>query len=119
MIKGKKRVKGIWGAIILAVTLAGCATVQPTWTVQVGEFTVRLYADRQRLEADIEKISIFIPALQGLGLGFSGFYDRRTKTIYAIDDPLIILHELKHALDPGWSHAAICGPDRCLERGGQ
>ena len=120
MTKGK-RMKWVWGAVALAAMLGGCATVQPTppipavRTVRLGEFTVRLYTDRQRLEADIERVFIFVPALRGAGVTTSGFYDRRTKTVYATDDPLIVLHELKHALEPGWNHAPVCGPDRCLD----
>lgn len=102
-------------AAILLAWLSGCTAIKPVRTIRVGEFTVRLYADRQRFSADIDKISMLIPALRGIGLEAKGFYHRGTKTIYTTDDPLVILHELKHALEPAWRHDPVCGADRCLD----
>ena len=48
-----------------------------------------------------------------------GYFDRQKKRIYSIDDPRVLLHELKHYLEPDWRHdigcAQLTAPD---ERGG-
>jgi hypothetical protein len=33
-----------------------------------------------------------------------GYYDKETKRIFSIDDTRVLLHELKHYLEPQWRH---------------
>ena len=61
----------------------------------IGELTIRVYPTLLKLRADLPT---------GANPKCGGDYDKRTKTIYAVDLTRVLLHEIKHYLEPSWKH---------------
>jgi hypothetical protein len=73
---------------------------------RVGELEVRLYQDIERMSRDLPPS---LAAASGLSIGSKkiqvlGYYDESNKRIYSINDARILLHEIKHYLEPHWRH---------------
>ncbi len=107
----------------LCLLLSSCAATTPSGPeiYRIGELEVRLYKNRDTLAQDLPPI---LSTLAALSVGDKqikvlGYFDRQKKRIYSIDDPRVLLHELKHYLEPDWRHdigcAQLTAPD---ERGG-
>jgi len=88
---------------------------------RIGELEVRLYKNRETLA---QELPLILSTVEALSVGDKqikvlGYFDRQKKRIYSIDDPRVLLHELKHYLEPDWRHdigcAQLTAPD---ERGG-
>jgi uncharacterized lipoprotein YmbA len=89
----------LFAAMILAALLQGCATANPARVYQIGNLSVRLYDNQEALESDLARL-VAVPSF----LKLHGYYDRNANTIYSMNDATILLHELKHRIEPGWNH---------------
>ena len=74
--------------------------------LRVGELEVRLYQDRERMSRDLPPSLALAGALRigGKQLQILGYYDERNKRIFSVNDTRVLLHELKHYLEPHWRH---------------
>ena len=64
----------------------------------IGELTIRVYPSLLKLRADLPT---------GANPKCGGYYDKRTKTIYTVDLTRVLLHEIKHYLEPSWKHKQL------------
>ena len=103
---------------MLALVIGGCAATAPVEVYKISGITFRLYERREDLLKDVApKLPPMQQAILGLkGQVLGGHQDPKTRTIYTIKNIYSLLHELKHELEPGWTHELTCGPDLCLER---
>jgi hypothetical protein len=73
---------------------------------RVGELEVRLYQDRERMSRDLPP-SLALAGAMRIGtkqLQVLGYYDAPNKRIFSINDARVLLHEIKHYLEPHWRH---------------
>jgi hypothetical protein len=73
---------------------------------RVGELEVRLYQDQERMSRDLPP-SIALAGALKIGakqLQILGYYDEKNKRIFSINDARVLLHEIKHYLEPHWRH---------------
>ena len=98
---------------ILCLLLSSCATIgvssKPA-VYRIGEVEVRLYKDRESLAQQLPPV---LSAVQALSVGGQqvkvlGYFDRQNKRIYSLDDTRVLLHELKHYMEPEWKHHVGC-----------
>jgi hypothetical protein len=73
---------------------------------QVGELEVRLYQDREKMSRDLP---LYLGVAQTLRIGTKrlqilGYYDKQNKRIFSVNDARVLLHEIKHYLEPHWRH---------------
>jgi hypothetical protein len=73
---------------------------------RVGELEVRLYQDSERMSRDLPASLATVSALRigSKQLQVLGYYDEANKRIYSINDARVLLHEIKHYLEPHWRH---------------
>ena len=100
-------------AALSAMIFSSCATsaaVSPSRRgpeiFQVGEVEVRLYQDRDELVKNLPPFFALLDATRvgNMQVQVSGYFDRQTKRIYAINDARTVIHEFKHYLEPDWRH---------------
>ena len=74
--------------------------------IRVGDLEVRLYQDRDRMSRELPSSLAWTEALRigNRQLKILGYYDKENKRIFSIDDTRVLLHELKHYLEPHWRH---------------
>ena len=77
---------------------------------KIGELEIRIYKDRAKLVADLPPL---LKAVNGMGNKVVGFYDRQRRILYSVEDLRVLLHELKHALEPDWKHSVDCAALPC------
>ena len=98
---------------LFSLFLGSCAAVtrDNPETYRVGDLEVRLYQDREKMVRDLPTALSLIDAtrLGDTQLRILGYYDRQKRRIYSIDDARILLHELKHYLEPDWRHGIGVG----------
>jgi len=73
---------------------------------RVGELEVRLYQDREKMTRDLPP-SLALPGAMRIGgkqLQILGYYDEQNKRIFSVNDARVLLHEIKHYLEPHWRH---------------
>jgi hypothetical protein len=97
---------------VLCLLLSACAaTVSSKPEIyRIGDLEVRLYKDRESLAQQLPPI---LNAVQAMSVGgrqvqVMGYFDRQNKRIYSLDDTRVLLHELKHFLEPDWKHHVGC-----------
>ena len=96
----------------LCLLLNSCAAAMSSGPeiYRIGELEVRLYKSRESLAQALPPI---LSAVEAMSVGDKqirvlGYFDRQQKRIYSIDDPRVLLHELKHYLEPDWRHEIGC-----------
>jgi hypothetical protein len=96
----------------LCLLLSACAAAIPTQpeVYRLGDLEVRLYKNQESLAQHLPPV---LSAVQALSVGGQqvkvlGYFDRQNKRIYSLDDTRVLLHELKHYLDPDWKHYIGC-----------
>jgi len=94
---------------LLLISCAAAVSSKPE-IYRIGELEVRLFKDRESLAQQLPPL---LSAVQALSVGGSqvkvmGYFDRQNKRIYSLDDTRVLLHELKHYLEPGWKHHVGC-----------
>ena len=108
-------------ALCLLLGSCAAATSSGPEIYRIGELEVRLYKNRDTLAQELPPV---LSTMEALSVGDKqikvlGYFDKQKKRIYSIDDPRVLLHELKHYLEPDWRHDIGCAqlttPD---ERGG-
>ena len=74
--------------------------------IRVGDLEVRLYQDRDRMSRELPSSLAWTEALRigSRQVKILGYYDKENKRIFSIDDTRVLLHELKHYLEPHWRH---------------
>lgn len=74
--------------------------------IRVGDLEVRLYQDRDRMSRELPSSLAWTEALKigSRQVKVLGYYDKENKRIFSIDDTRVLLHELKHYLEPHWRH---------------
>ena len=97
---------------VLCLLLSSCAAATSSGPeiYRIGELEVRLYKNRETLAQDLPPVLSTLEALRvgGNQVQVLGYFDRQKKRIYSIDDPRVLLHELKHYLEPDWRHDIEC-----------
>jgi len=104
--------------VLLIGCLAGCTTsgrpeiANEPETFRVGEVEVRLYQNRERMVLHLPPLFALLEATRvgNRQIQVSGYFDPRTKTIYAINDAKTVIHEFKHYLEPHWKHRHDAAP---------
>jgi hypothetical protein len=73
---------------------------------RVGDLEVRLYQDRKKMSRDLPPSLALAGALRigGKQLQILGYYDEQNKRIFSVNDARVLLHEIKHYLEPHWRH---------------
>ena len=73
---------------------------------RVGELEVRLYHDREKMTRDLPPSVAMSGAMRIGGKQFQilGYYDEQHKRIFSVNDARVLLHEIKHYLEPHWRH---------------
>jgi hypothetical protein len=96
----------------LCLLLNACAAAVPSEPeiYRIGELEVRLYKDQGSLSQELPPV---LSAVQALSVGGQqvkvlGYFDRQNNRIYSLDDTRVLLHELKHFLEPDWRHHVGC-----------
>ncbi len=96
----------------LCLLLSSCAAATSSGpeVYRIGEIEVRLYKNRETLAQELPPLLSTLEALRvgGKQVQVLGYFDRQKKRIYSIDDPRVLLHELKHYLEPDWRHDIEC-----------
>ena len=98
---------------LLALLLLGaCAPVVRSY--RVANYEVRIYRGQAEMEKEMPQAAFIACKLTHRVC--EGVFDRREGVIYTKDEAELILHEIKHALEPDWRHGPDCPrPDRCLK----
>src|SRR3989304_5050213 len=93
-------------ALCLLLSSCAAATSSGPEIYRIGELEVRLYKNRETLAQDLPPVLSTLEALRvgGNQVQVLGYFDRQKKRIYSIDDPRVLLNELKHYLEPDWRH---------------
>ncbi len=108
-------------ALCLLLSSCAAATSSGPEIYRIGELEVRLYKNRETLAQELPPVLSTLEALRvgGNQVQVLGYFDKQKKRIYSIDDPRVLLHELRHYLEPDWRHDIGCAqlttPD---DRGG-
>jgi hypothetical protein len=99
------------GLLLILLTSCSSGMAGPSFRSEpeifrVGELEVRLYQDREKMMRDLPGSLAWAEALRigGKQLKVLGYYDQENKRIFSVDDARVLLHELKHYLEPGWRH---------------
>lgn len=73
---------------------------------RVGELEVRLYQDQDSMARELPASLALVDALRigGKRLRVLGYFDNQNKRIYSINDARVLMHEIKHYLEPNWRH---------------
>ena len=73
---------------------------------RVGELEVRLYQDREIMARDLPPSLALAGAMRigGKQLQILGYYDEHNKRIFSVNDARVLLHEIRHYLEPHWRH---------------
>lgn len=108
----------VTGAVIVAgagtavgIVAAQAAIAAAPEVFRIGEIEVRVYKDRSKLVADLPPL---MRAVNGTGATkVLGFYDRQKNVLYTVEDIRVLLHELKHHLEPEWKHDIECAALPC------
>jgi hypothetical protein len=106
--------KTIFASLLLLI-LTSCSTgmVGSSSTLRadpqifrVGELEVRLYQDREKMTRDLPPALALSGAMRigGKQLQILGYYDEQHKRIFSVNDARVLLHEIKHYLEPHWRH---------------
>jgi hypothetical protein len=97
-------------ALCLSLSSCAAATFSSPEVYRIGEIEVRLYKNRETLAQELPPLLSTLEALRvsGKQVQVLGYFDRQKKRIYSIDDPRVLLHELKHYLEPDWRHDIEC-----------
>lgn len=108
MQEGMKPV--LLAALYLLLSSCAAATSSGPEVYRIGEIEVRLYKNRETLAQELPPLLSTLEALRvgGKQVQVLGYFDRQKKRIYSIDDPRVLLHELKHYLEPDWRHDIEC-----------
>jgi hypothetical protein len=106
----------------LCLLLSSCAAAPSSGPeiYRIGELEVRLYKNRETLA---QELPLILSTVEALSVGNKqievlGYFDRQKKRIYSIDDPRVLLHELKHYLEPDWRHDIGCAQLTALDEHG-
>jgi len=104
-------------AICLMLSSCAAATSSAPEIYRIGELEVRLYKNRDNLAQELPPLLSTLEALRvgGKQVQILGYFDRQKKRIYSIDDPRVLLHELKHYLEPEWRHEVACAQLTALD----
>ena len=104
---------------VLCLLLSSCAAAISSGPeiYRIGELEVRLYKNRETLAQELPPLLSTLEALRvgGKQVQVLGYFDRQKKRIYSIDDPRVLLHELKHYLEPDWRHDIGCAQLTALD----
>ena len=73
---------------------------------RVGELEIRLYQDREKMTRELPPSLSLAGAMRigGKQLQILGYYDEQNKRIFSVNDARVLLHEIKHYLEPHWRH---------------
>ena len=73
---------------------------------RVGELEIRLYQNQDSMARELPASLALVDALRvgGKRLRVLGYYDNQNKRIYSINNARVLLHEIKHYLEPNWRH---------------
>jgi len=73
---------------------------------RVGELEIRLYQDREKMTRELPPSLALAGAMRigGKQLQILGYYDEQNKRIFSVNDARVLLHEVKHYLEPHWRH---------------
>jgi len=97
----------------ICLLASACAAIAPSEpdVYRIGELEVRLYKDQGRMAQELPPVLSTVQALRvgGQPMKVLGYFDRQNKRIYSLDDVRVLLHELKHYLEPDWNHDIGCG----------
>ena len=96
--------------LCLLVSACAAAVSSKPEIYRIGELEVRLFKDRESLTQQLPPILSAVQAMSvgGAQVKVMGYFDRQNKRIYSLDDTRVLLHELKHYLDPDWKHNIGC-----------
>ncbi|MGH7766488.1 MAG: hypothetical protein ACREQP_03465 [Candidatus Binatia bacterium] len=103
--------KFVFLAVLCFLSSACAATVSSKPEIyRVGELEVRLYKNHGSLARELPPVLSAVQALSvgGAQVKVMGYFDRHNKRIYSLDDTRVLLHELKHYLEPEWKHHVGC-----------
>ncbi|HXF76386.1 MAG TPA: hypothetical protein VNN13_09865 [Methylomirabilota bacterium] len=98
---------------LLPILLEACASTMPAPLLRseveifrVGELEIRLYQDQERMARELPQSLALFDALRvgNKRLRVLGYYDEPNRRIYSINDARVLLHEIKHYLEPHWRH---------------
>lgn len=97
-----------WIPAVAGMTmLSACAMSRPIVPdiYKVGEIEIRFYQNQSDLERDIMSANLVVPAQIGSRrLEIRSYYDPKAKRIYCLEDARLLLHEIRHYLEPEWRH---------------
>jgi hypothetical protein len=104
-------------ALCLLLSSCAAATSSGPEIYRIGELEVRLYKNRETLA---QELPLILSTVEALSVGNKqikvlGYFDRQKKRIYSVDDPRVLLHELKHYLEPDWRHDIGCAQLTALD----
>jgi len=73
---------------------------------KVGELEIRVYQDQDKMARELPEPLALFDALRigSKRLRVMGYYDEKNKRIYSVNDTRVLLHEIKHYLEPQWRH---------------
>jgi hypothetical protein len=98
---------------LLPILLEACASTMPPPLLRpeveifrVGELEIRLYQDQEKMARELPQSLALFDALRvgNKRLRVLGYYDEPNRRIYSINDARVLLHEIKHYLEPHWRH---------------
>ena len=85
------------GPALLLLFLIGCSATPTVKIYHTEGAQVRIYNSRAVMYTELpDSIAMHVLPLAAIGVRVNGYYDQATKTVYSIDDPKIIAHELRH-----------------------
>jgi hypothetical protein len=110
-----KRLSEILSVGLLLLFLNGCSSGMAVSSsalrsdpeiFRVGDLEVRLYQDREKMSRDLPPSLAAASALRigSRHLQVLGYYDEQNKRIFSVNDARVLLHEIKHYLEPQWRH---------------
>ena len=80
---------------------SGCSVTIPPKVYRTGELTIRVYQSPDAMLKDMPDVFGYVAQA---GFKAHGWYDKKTKTIYTIRSMSVLIHELRHYLEPSWQH---------------
>ncbi len=102
-------------AIFLVLSAANARAVE---IFKIGELEIRLYESAEELQKGLPAhVTATYESLgRGMGVGITlrGWADGVNRTIYSVKDYCVLLHELKHILEPEWTHELFT-TDNCAQ----
>lgn len=91
--------------VLFALLWLSCTATAPIRLYKIGDLEIRIYTDRETMLLDMPvRGTLYNSAIEPLGQIVVGFYDREKKRIYSVDRVDVLIHELRHHLQPEWRH---------------